>query len=396
MSGGARRVAVVGAGMAAARFASRLLGLAPPGGVEVTLYGDEPCGPYNRALLTGALRGRPAPGELGLPTGGATVSTGTEVVAVDVAARTLRTACGVTAPYDVLVLATGAGPVLPELAGPLPRAGVHRLRTLADRGRLAADVRTARTVVVVGGGVLGVGAAQALAGRGTTVHLAHRSPRLLARHLDAGAAATVRRALEAAGVVVHAAPVVRLLGDERVTGAELADGSLLDAGAAVLACGVRPRTGLARAAGLKVADGVVVDDALAASAPGVYAIGDCAEHRGAVHGRAEAAWAQADALAARLSGAEPEAVCGDMLPYLRLSAGELEVAAFGDSAGEGTGAVVLADARDGTYRKLVLRGDVVVGAVLVGDVGMVGEVGDVVARGDGVEGDAVRLLLSGG
>ncbi|WP_372411495.1 NAD(P)/FAD-dependent oxidoreductase [Streptomyces luteireticuli] len=395
MSGGVRSVAVVGAGMAAARFASRLLALAPPGGVEVTLYGAEPYGPYNRALLVGALRGRPAPGELGLSAGRATVRTGTEAVAVDAAARTLRTACGATAAYDVLVLATGSEPVLPELRGPVPRAGVHLLRTLADRGRLAAGARVVRTVVVVGGGVLGVGVARALARPGVEVHLVCGASGLMARHLDAGAAVAVRRTLTGAGVTVHAGPVVRLLGDERVVGAELADGRCLDARLAVLACGVRPRVAPARAAGLDVADGVVVDDGLATSAPGVYAIGDCAEHRGVVHGRAEAAWEQADVLAARLSGADPEAVCGVSPPYLRLSAGELEIAAFGDSAGEGTGVVVLADARGGTYRRLVWEGDVVVGAVLVGDLGMVGEVGDAVFGREVVEGDGVRLLLGG-
>ncbi|KNB54310.1 hypothetical protein AC230_06270 [Streptomyces caatingaensis] len=381
--------------MAAARFAARLLALTPPGGAEVTLYGAEPCGPYNRALLVGALRGRPAPGELGLPAGGATVRTGTEVVAVDVAARTLRTARGLTAAYDALVLATGAEPVVPALRGPLPRAGVHLLRTLADRGRLADAARDARTVLVVGGGALGVGVARALARPGVEVHLALGASGLMGRHLDAGGAAAVRRALEGAGVTVHAGPVVRLLGDARVAGAELADGGRLDVRLAVLACGVRPRVALARQAGLSVASGVVVDDGLAASAPGVHAIGDCAEHRGVVHGRAEAAWDQADVLAARLSGADPDALCAASAPYLRLSVGELEVAAFGESAGEGTGAVMLSDARGGTYRRLVLRGEAVVGAVLVGDVGAVGDVGRVVEWGEGVEGDAVRLLWGG-
>ncbi|WP_171168211.1 NAD(P)/FAD-dependent oxidoreductase [Streptomyces sp. I05A-00742] len=398
-----RRVAVVGAGMAAARFARQFLALAPPGGAEVTLYGAEPQAPYNRALLTGVLQGRYAPATLALPTGGATVRTGNPVVAVDTAARTLRTVSGTTAGYDTLVLATGAAPVLPDLGGlrtasGAPKAGVHPLRTLADCARIAEDARDARAAVVVGGGVLAVGAAHALAAGGLPVHLVHRAAHLMDRHLDAGAAATVRRTLEASGVTVHRGPAARLLGDDRVTGLELADGRRIDARLAVLACGVRPRAGLARAAGLKVASGVVVDDTLAASAPDVHAIGDCAEHGHVLHGRAEAAWEQADALAAALAEGRRGRACPVPPALVRLGAGPLEVAAFGDSTGTGAGteAVTLADATRGTYRKLVLRDDVPVGAILVGDLTTVGDVADAVARGEPVAGDALDLLVGGG
>ncbi|MGK5642216.1 NAD(P)/FAD-dependent oxidoreductase [Streptomyces sp. URMC 126] len=424
-------VAVVGAGMAAARFARQLLALVPDGVVRVTLFGAEPHVPYNRTLLTGLLRGLYTPDALALPTGGATVRTGTEVVAIDPETRTLRITDGritdgrttdrYTVGYDTLVLATGAAPVLPELPGLRTasgalKGGVHPLRTLGDRARIAADVRAGGTAVVVGGGVLGVGVAQALAGAGVAVRLVHDGPHLMDRHLDAGAAETVRRALAALGVTTfRERRAAAVLGDDaRITGLRLSDGTRIEARTAVLACGVRPRTELARAAGLAVATGVVVDDTLATSAPGVYAIGDCAEHRNRLHGRAEAAWEQADALAAALAAnlsgtpgngpcpvfATPPVPPAPPVPpvLLRLGAGPLDVAAFGDStaSGDDVEVVTLADATRGTYRKLVLRDGVPVGAILVGDLTTVGDVGDAVMRGEPVAGDALSLLVGEG
>ncbi|MFI9240559.1 NAD(P)/FAD-dependent oxidoreductase [Streptomyces sp. NPDC053079] len=431
------RVAVAGAGMAAARFAHQALSLAPPGTLEVTLYGREHHAPYNRTLLTGVLAGQGDPTALTLPTGGALVRTGVDVVSFDPASRTLRTATGETVRYDALVLATGARPELPDIrnlhAGPRPPArtaatgpdpaprgalgtrtrpatrpaagrplkdGVHALRTLADGARLAGDLPRARRAVVVGGGVLGVGAAQALAARGLPVHLVHRAPHLMERHLDAGAAAAVRRSLEALGVRVHTGRGVRaLLGGDRVTGLEIADGPLLETELAVLACGTRPRTRLARAAGLTVRTGVVVDDNLATSAPGVHAIGDCAEHRGTVHGRAEAAFDQADVLAAHLSGARPGARYTGSPALLRLSAGPLRALALGDGTGPSgpdTDTVRLTDATRGTYKKLVLRGDALLGALLVGDLATAPDLVHAFERGEPVPPDPLHLLTTEG
>ncbi|MBO0653940.1 NAD(P)/FAD-dependent oxidoreductase [Streptomyces triculaminicus] len=412
-----RRIAVAGAGMAAARFAHQALGLAGPGELEITLYGREPHAPYNRALLTGVLAGRYGPAAPGLPTGGAVVRAGTEVTALDPAARTLRTATGETARYDALVLATGAAPLPPPAsAAPVadrretngrpaaerhtPRRGVHVLRSLADAARLTGDVPLARRATVVGGGALGVDAARVLAERGLPVRLVHRAPHLMNRHLDAGAAAVVRRGLEAAGVTVTTGhEVTALLGGRRVTGLAFADGGRHTTDLVVFAQGVRPRTRLARAAGLTVRDGVVVDDTLAASAPGVYAIGDCAEHRGVVHGRAEAAWAQADVLAARLSGARPDARYAGSPRYLRLSAGGLQIAAIGDCTGDAgphTDSVHLADATRGTYKKLLLRGDRLVGAVLVGDLTGVADLTAVHERSEPLPRDPLHLLTTEG
>ncbi|MGW7366588.1 FAD-dependent oxidoreductase [Streptomyces sp. NPDC054841] len=445
------RIVVIGAGMAGARLARQL---APA--CDVTLLGEEPHAPYNRVLLAEVLAGRYGPEVIALPPvpdGADTVRRGVRAVRIDREARTVHCADGSAMAYDRLVLATGSNPVLPPLrgiGGQLPD-GVHPFRTLDDCLALAAVAGRGTRAVVVGGGLLGVSAARALAERGADVVLAHQGPSLMDRHLDPAAGALVRRHLEDLGVEVHTECRARgLRHDEAVTGVELADGFVLDAECVVLACGVRPRTGLAADAGLDVRQGIVVDDRLCTSDPYIHAIGDCAEHAGTVYGLATAAVEQADVLAAILTsdllpgpGSAPDATASvadgaasqpvggtsqaklwgssttdtpappavpgpfetpaapapEQLPGLgdepapgaggpqgprytgtraltRLtlgSAGSFDVAAFGEPSPQpGDDVVQLADATRGAYRKVVVRGDRLVGGVLLGDLATVG------------------------
>ncbi|MFH8787534.1 NAD(P)/FAD-dependent oxidoreductase [Streptomyces roseoverticillatus] len=426
-----RRIAVVGAGMAAARFAERFQALG--GDAEVTLYGAEPRAPYNRVLLADVLTGRYAADDLTLPSGDARLRTGCEVTGLDTVAHTLRLADGEHVPYDELVLATGAEPVA---CGGLRRGlrGVHVVRSVADCDELAGTAVGARRALVIGGGVLGVSVARALAVRTALgavsahssgdrreappraeippgadagdrqgheaaplpVTIVHQAAHLIERHLDGQAGTLLQHRLAALGVEVRTSTRVRNLhGTDRVAAATLSDGHVLDADLVVVACGVTPRTALARAAGLPVRTGVVVDDRLSC-APDVYAIGDCAEHRGRTHGTAGAAWEQADVLAARLSGAAPDAAYAGSRPYARLSAGPLEYAAFGDPAADESGLDVLriADATRGSYKKLVLRGDRIAGAILLGDLATVGALARAYERDEAVPADPFHLLTS--
>ncbi|MGF1430073.1 NAD(P)/FAD-dependent oxidoreductase [Kitasatospora sp. LaBMicrA B282] len=395
-AGGGGRIAVVGAGLAGARFAERYRELG--GAAEVTLYGAEPRGPYNRVLLAEVLAGHYDPEAIALPYGReVALRTGHEVWAVDLVRRELTLTGGQLAGFDTLVLATGANPVLPTLRGlhgacGLKR-GVHVFRTLADCAALVEDAGRAERAVVIGGGVLGVSTARALAALGLRVQIVHQGPHLIERQLDEAAGQAFGRALAALGVVSHLRSRARaLLGADRVTGVQLVGGRTLEADLVVLACGVRPRTGLAYASGLAVGNGVLVDDRLAASAPGVYAIGDCAEHRGAVHGLAGPAWEQAEALAAQLAGA-PAGYTGSR-PLARLSAGPLEYAAFGEVGEEqpGTDVLRLADPTRGSYKKLVLRGDRLVGGILLGDLATVGALTRAYERDDPLPADPLSLL----
>ncbi|MEV4505518.1 NAD(P)/FAD-dependent oxidoreductase [Streptomyces klenkii] len=402
-----RRIAVVGAGMAAARFAERFQALG--GDAEVTLYGAEPRAPYNRVLLADVLAGRYAADDLTLPAGEARLRTGCEVTGLDTVAQTLELADGGHVPYDELVLATGAEPVA---CGELGRSRVHVVRTADDGEALAGAAARARRAVVIGGGVLGVSVARALASRGLPVTIVHRAPHLVERDLDGPAGELLRQGLAGLGVEVRTGVSVRETETGAETGAEaeaeaeaygdgrleLSDGHTLDADLVIAACGVTPRTALARAAGLPVRTGVVVDDRLSC-APGVYAIGDCAEHAGRTHGTAGAAWEQADVLAARLSGASPGAAYEGSRPYARLSAGPLEYAAFGEAAAageDGLDVLRIADATRGSYKKLVLRGDRIAGAILLGDLATVGVLARAYERDEPVPSAPFHLLTSQG
>jgi len=370
------RVVVIGAGLAGVRLARRLGELGTP----VTLVGEEEHRPYNRVLLAEVLAGRYTPDVIALPTPAAL--TRARVAGIDREARTVECADGSKIAYDRLVLATGSNPVLPPLRGlftpdhELPE-GVHAFRTMDDCLGLSKAVRPGVKAVVIGGGLLGVSAARALAQRGAQVILAQQSERLMERQLDPSASKLVRRHLGDLGVEVHTDLRVR---DVRCVGGtvrsvEMADGYALDADIVVLACGVHPRVGLAQTAGLEVRKGIVVDDELRTSDPYIHAIGDCAQHDGNVYGLATPALEQADVLAELLAGRVNARYTGTRsLTRLTLPGQTaFDLAAFGETEPlPGDDVVQLADATRGTYRKVVVRDDRLVGGVLVGELGTVG------------------------
>ncbi|MBB5123796.1 NAD(P)/FAD-dependent oxidoreductase [Streptomyces griseoloalbus] len=371
------RVVVIGSGLAGVRLARRLGELGTP----VTLIGEEEHRPYNRVLLAEVLAGRYSPEVIALPA--PAELTRARVTGIDRAGRTVACADGCVIAYDRLVLATGSNAVLPPLRGlftedhELPE-GVHAFRTMDDCLGLAKAVRPGVRAVVIGGGLLGVSAARALAVRGAQVVLAQQSERLMERQLDPAASALVERHLTDLGVEVHTECRVR---DVRCVGGavrsvELADGYALDADLVVLACGVHPRAGLATAAGLEVRKGIVVDDELRTSDPYIHAVGDCVQHAGTVYGLAAPALEQADALAALLAGDTGARYTGTRsLTRLTLTGPDspFDLAAFGETEVlPGDDVVQLTDATRGTYRKVVVRDDRLVGGVLVGELGTVG------------------------
>ncbi|MFE3632831.1 NAD(P)/FAD-dependent oxidoreductase [Streptomyces cellostaticus] len=424
------RVVVIGAGLAGVRLARRLGELGTP----ALLVGEEEHRPYNRVLLAEVLAGRYAPEVIALPAPGRLRRA--RVTAIDRAARRLRCADGSLIGYDTLVLATGSNPVLPPLRGlftdrhlpsahgagrPAPSCGpgaggrpakgrgstagqrlpegVHAFRTMDDCLGLSGAVRPGARAVVVGGGLLGVSAARALAVRGAQVVLAQQAERLMERQLDPNASRLVLRHLTDLGVEVHTECRVR---DVRCAGGavravELADGYALDADLVVLACGVHPRTGLAEQAGLAVRRGVLVDDELRTSDPHIHALGDCAEHDGTVYGLATPALEQAEALAALLAGDTGARYCGTRsLTRLTLTGPDspFDLAAFGETeAGPGDDVVQLADATRGTYRKVVVRDDRLVGGVLVGELGTVGALARAWEGAEPLPGDGPLLHL---
>ena len=405
------RVVVVGNGMAGFRFVQELLGA----DVEITVIGDEPGGAYNRAQLPNVLARTSRADSIELANEdwyavrGVRLLTGVTACRIDRAVRRIKLADGSVVPYDVLVLATGSSPVIP----PAIREGpcVLAFHTLADCAGIQARAVTARHVVVLGGGVLGLETACGLAAGGVPVTLVQRGARLMERQLDSGAARVLARTVRAAGVTVLTGTRVREVSGTRL---HLGDGRSLTADLVAVCCGTRPRADLAREAGLAVGAGVIVDDQMHTSDPGIFAIGDCAEHRGRVYGLVAPAWAQARVAAQAVAGVQTAAGGqagglasggqaaggGQAVAYtgspvvVRLKAAGIELASLGSArADRGAEVIRFTDASRGVYAKLVVRDGRLAGAILLGDTRTVGTLTQLFDRGAPLPADRASLLI---
>ncbi len=365
------RLVVVGNGMAAHRLLERLHARAP-GRWGITVLGAEPRANYNRILLSAVLSGDKGADAImesdaaWFTARGIEFHAGHRVARIERDRRVVVDASGVETPYDRLVLATGSDPILLPLPGAnLPE--VMTFRDLADVDRLIAASRTAQRAVVIGGGLLGLEAAFGLRRRGLEVTVVHLMGHLMERQLDAEAGAYLRHALERLGIAFAlSANTAAIEGDTHVTGVRLHDGGVMPADLVVMAVGIRPNVALAREAGLAVGRGVIVDDTLTTSDPAIFALGECAEHRGQTYGLVAPAWEQAAILAHHLAGESvryPGSIVGTNLKVAGVSvfsAGAIEVAASDDD-------LLYVDPSDALYRRVILRDDKVVGAILVGD-----------------------------
>jgi nitrite reductase (NADH) large subunit len=362
---------IIGNGMAAARLCEELSARAL-GRYAIAVVGKEPRLAYNRVLLSSVLAGEVSASDITVKPAdwwrkhGVTLCYGTAATAVDIAARTVTLDDNTTLSFGKLVFATGSRAVrLPIAGADLP--GVLTFRDLTDTESLVRAARRGTRAVVIGGGLLGIEAAYGLAKAGGAVTLIHLMDRLMERQLDARAAAMLKRAVEAKGIDVQLeAATARLVGNDRVEAVELKDGRILPADTVVIAVGIAPNAEIARAAGLTVNRGIVVDDELSTSDPNIFAIGECAEHRGVCYGLVEPANDQARVLAERFAGRDTHYNGSVNATNLKVSG--VHVFSAGDFLGAaGTESIVLADAGLGTYRKLVIEGERLAGAVLCGD-----------------------------
>jgi nitrite reductase [NAD(P)H] large subunit len=368
------RLVVVGNGMAGMRTVEALLKRAP-GRYDIVVFGAEPQVNYSRILLSAVLAGEMTADDIVIhPRGwyeanGIALHAGDPVVALDPTARVVTSESGRSVSYDRLLLATGSRPLAPPIPG-LELTGVTAFRNVKDVEAMVEASARRRRAVVIGGGLLGLEAAWGLKRRGMAVTLLHLMPTLMERQLDATAGQLLQHDLERRGVeVVTLAQTEEILGRDRVEGVQLADGRVLPADLVVMAVGIRPEIALARRAGLDVNRGVVVGDDMRTSDPHIYAVGECAEHRGVCFGLVEPLWDMAEACAERLAGgAHGNFAAPIMSARLKITGVDVFSAGALMAEAESDDEITYLDNADGVYKKLVLRDGSIVGVMLYGDI----------------------------
>ena len=367
-----RRLILIGNGMAGVRALEEILARAPHA-FAITVFGAEPHGNYNRIMLSPVLAGEKSFADIvthdraWYEQNGIDLIAGESVTAIDREARMVTGANGTMRPYDVLILATGSDPVIIPFPGhKLP--GVIAFRDIADVGTMLDASKTHTHAVVIGGGLLGLEAANGLARNGMDTTVLHLMPTLMERQLDPVSAGLLKKDLTKRGMtVLTEANTKAIHGDGRVEEVELTDGTRLKADLVVMAVGIRPSTALAKAAGLAVNRGIQVDDGMCSSDPAIYAVGECIEHRGAVFGLVAPIWDMAKVLADRVT-ATAESGYNPSVTGTRLKVTGIDMFSAGDFTGdEATDDIVFRDASRGVHKHLVVRGDTLIGAVLYGD-----------------------------
>lgn len=366
-----KKLVVIGAGMASGRLLETLLDAAP-GAYDITMFGAEPRGNYNRIMLSPVLAGDKAYEDIVTHDAvwyaeqGIVCRFGEAVTRIDRDAKTVTSAGGET-PYDKLVIATGSAPFIIPVAGrDLP--GVRAFRDLDDvEAMIEAAGRPGARAVVVGGGLLGLEAAAALRSRGMEVVVLHLMGHLMERQLDPAAGHLLRKELEGRGITVHTqAQTKAILGNERVEAVLLDDGTVYPADLVVMAVGIRPETRLAVDAGLEVERGILIDDQTLTSDPDILAVGECVEHQNVCYGLVAPLYTMANVAAKTLLG--ETAAFRPLETATQLKVTGVNLYSAGDFAdGEDREEIVLRDAASGIYKRLVLKENRIVGAVLYGE-----------------------------
>jgi nitrite reductase (NADH) large subunit len=385
-----QELVMVGNGMAGARAVEEILARGGAERFNITMFGDEPHGNYNRILLSELLAGNEnAPlDDIFLnpwewyEDNGITLHAGVRVVRIDRFARRVYADNGSIVRYDKLVLATGSRSYFPPMDGLWAddkklTPGVFGFRTLHDTMAMIRYARGKQRAAVIGGGLLGLEAARGLQAHGLDVHVVHGAPGLMNQQLDAQAGMVLRRSLEALGMVVHTGTrttAIRSGSDGVTTGVTFTDGTTLDVDMVVVTAGIRPNIGLAMLSGMETQRGIVVDDQLrSVDDDDIYAVGECVQHRGAVYGLVGPLWEQAVVLAEHITGANPGAAYHGSRLVTKLKVAGVDVAAMGLKEPERPDDefVQFSEPSRGIYQTVIIREGILVGATLLGDVSKV-------------------------
>jgi len=369
------KLVIVGNGMAGARLVEDVLALAP-GMFDISIFGDEPYGNYNRILLSNVLNGTQDAKEIFLnpmmwyDENAVTLHAGRRVTRIDREARTVH-ACDVVAPYDVLVLATGSKPFVPPIPGSTLH-GVFVFRTLDDCRHIAAYAKNCKTAVVIGGGLLGLEAAKGLMTHDVAVTVVEMAPWLMSVQLDEAGGKVLGETITKMGIsALTGATTKEILGHTHVKGVRFADGSEIPADMVVISAGIRPNVDLAKECGIACDRAILVDDQLRTNDLAVFGVGECVEHNGKIYGLVAPLWEQTKVLARVLTGTDPEATYSGSKIATKLKVMGVELASMGHIGdNKPTDEVVqFSEPARRVYWKAVVRDGKLNAACLLGDLG---------------------------
>jgi len=378
-----QRLVVVGNGMAGARAVEEVLARGGADQFDITMFGAEPYGNYNRIMLSNILCGIQDTSEIFInpiswyEENNITLHVGAEVTDIDRASRKVRAANGVTVPYDVLLIATGSRAFIPPMQGlngpdGKMKAGIFGFRTIDDCDGIIATAKTSAKAAVIGGGLLGLEAARGLLNHGCEVHVIHRGQHLMEAQLDAAAGAMLRTTMQKMGVHIHLEKNTEaVLGDAKVTGLTFKDGTSLACDMVVVSAGIRPNAEIGRSAGLTVERAIVVDNHMrSVDDMNIYVVGECAQHRGQVYGLVAPLWDQAKVFADHVTQANRDAAYHGSKLATKLKVMGVELASMGltEPRDDFDEVVQFSEAHRGTYKKLIVRDGRLVGGILMGDI----------------------------
>ncbi len=401
------KLVVIGNGMAGARCVEEILARDPER-FQITMFGDEPYGNYNRILLSNVLNGTQDPADIFLnpldwyTENNVTLHAPARVTHIDRAEKTVTSDDGQTTPYDTLLIATGSRPFIPpmeglETADGSPKHGVFVFRTIDDCHKIAGYATKCRRAAVIGGGLLGLEAARGLLNYGVEVHVIHLSPWLMNNQLDQTAGKILRTQMEHMGVKMHLGMLTtRVLGDDSVTGIEFKDGTTLDCDMLIISTGITPNAEIGREAGLTVERAIVTDNQMrSVDDPNVFVVGECAQHRGKVYGLVAPLWEQGQVIADVLTERKPDAAYFGSKIATKLKVMGVELASMGltEPSDDKDEVVTFSEPKRGTYKKLIIRDGILVGAMMLGDLNKVAYLMQAFDRGLPLPEERLSLLF---
>ncbi len=388
-----KKLLIVGNGMAAARVVEEILKRAKEQ-FDITMFGAEPYGNYNRILLSNVLNGTQSATDIFMnplawyEENNIKLHAGVKVTQID---REKRIAVGtpltpnaiayatdsekakmpvVKETYDHVIIATGSRPFVPPMEG-FGDTGTFLFRTIDDCARIANYAKARKRAAVIGGGLLGLEAARGLLTHGVEVTVIEACPQLMAMQLDAESGNLLRASIEGMGIkVLTGVLTTNIVRDHgEITRLDFKDGSSLDTDMVVVSCGIRPITEVAVASDLKVSRGITVDDQMRTSDPDIFALGECVEHREVIYGLVDPIWKQASVLADVITGTAPDSAYEGSKLTAKLKVMGVDLASMGDTepASPEDEVVVYREPRSGIYKKLIIREDKIAGAILLGD-----------------------------